>query len=77
MNPPKVGSIITYRFQELTLDGVPRLVVSERYSSGRLIRLQFRFPSFVGEAIDKDEPKDAEIPAKNQAKPEASPGDKI
>lgn len=22
--PPKVGSIITYRFQELTMDGVPR-----------------------------------------------------
>jgi DNA ligase-1 len=24
-NPPKIGSIITYRFQELTRDGVPRL----------------------------------------------------
>jgi DNA ligase-1 len=24
--PPKVGAIITYRFQELTKDGVPRLV---------------------------------------------------
>lgn len=23
-NPPKVGTIITYRFQELTKDGVPR-----------------------------------------------------
>ena len=22
--PPKIGSIITYRFQEYTLDGVPR-----------------------------------------------------
>ncbi|PAV17191.1 DNA ligase mRNA capping enzyme [Pyrrhoderma noxium] len=43
-NPPKIGSIITYRFQELTNDGVPR------------------FPSFVGEAIDKDEPTDAPIP---------------
>ncbi|KAF8166013.1 hypothetical protein B0H34DRAFT_259419 [Crassisporium funariophilum] len=43
-NPPKVGSIIVYRFQELTRDGVPR------------------FPSFVGLAIDKAEPKDAEIP---------------
>ncbi|TDL17860.1 DNA ligase/mRNA capping enzyme [Rickenella mellea] len=42
--PPKTGSIITYRFQELTSSGVPR------------------FPTFVGEAIDKDEPKDAEVP---------------
>ena len=25
-NPPKVGAIITYRFQELTRDGVPRWV---------------------------------------------------
>ena len=39
--------------------------------------MQFRFPSFIGEAIDKDEPKDAETPARNQAKPEASPGDEI
>ena len=23
-DPPKIGSIITYRFQELTNDGVPR-----------------------------------------------------
>ncbi|KAJ2931053.1 hypothetical protein H1R20_g6035, partial [Candolleomyces eurysporus] len=43
-NPPKIGSIIVYRFQELTRDGVPR------------------FPTFVGEAADKTEPKDAEIP---------------
>ncbi|KAL5520115.1 hypothetical protein ACEPAG_1775 [Sanghuangporus baumii] len=43
-NPPKIGSIITYRFQELTMDGVPR------------------FPSYVGEALDKDEPTDAVIP---------------
>ncbi|KAG6850224.1 hypothetical protein H0H93_016071 [Arthromyces matolae] len=43
-NPPKINAIITYRFQELTRDGVPR------------------FPSYVGEAVDKDEPKDAEIP---------------
>lgn len=43
-NPPKIGAIVTYRFQELTKDGVPR------------------FPSYIGEAIDKDEPKDAEVP---------------
>lgn len=42
--PPKIGAIITYRFQELTRDGVPR------------------FPSYIGEAVDKDKPKDAEIP---------------
>ncbi|KJA20927.1 hypothetical protein HYPSUDRAFT_42528 [Hypholoma sublateritium FD-334 SS-4] len=47
--PPAVGSIITYRFQELTRDGVPR------------------FPSYIGVAIDKDEPKDAEIPAHRKA----------
>lgn len=40
-NPPKIGSIITYRFQELTRDLVPR------------------FPSFIGEAVDKDKAKDA------------------
>ncbi|KAJ7100628.1 DNA ligase/mRNA capping enzyme [Mycena belliarum] len=43
-SPPKVGSIIVYRFQELTRDGVPR------------------FPSFIGEAIDKKKAKDAVIP---------------
>ncbi|EJD50726.1 DNA ligase/mRNA capping enzyme [Auricularia subglabra TFB-10046 SS5] len=42
-NAPKVGSIIVYRFQELTRDGVPR------------------FPTFVGEAADKTEPKDADL----------------
>ncbi|KAI8621317.1 hypothetical protein BC830DRAFT_277038 [Chytriomyces sp. MP71] len=41
--PPKVGVIVTYRFQELTLDGVPR------------------FPSFVGERLDADKPKDAVV----------------
>lgn len=52
-NPPKVGAIITYRFQELTKDGVPR------------------FPSYICDAIDKDEPRDAEIPdhRKGGAKP--------
>ncbi|KZT30991.1 DNA ligase/mRNA capping enzyme [Neolentinus lepideus HHB14362 ss-1] len=48
--PPKVGSIITYRFQELTKDGVPR------------------FPTFVGEAVDKAEPKDAEVPDSRRVK---------
>ncbi|KAF9477620.1 DNA ligase/mRNA capping enzyme [Pholiota conissans] len=47
--PPPIGSIITYRFQELTRDGVPR------------------FPSFIGVAIDKDVPKDAEIPEHRKA----------
>ncbi|KAF7303756.1 SWIM-type domain-containing protein [Mycena indigotica] len=44
-DPPKIGRIIVYRFQELTRDGVPR------------------FPTFVGEAIDKKKAKDADIPA--------------
>ncbi|KAG5652748.1 hypothetical protein H0H81_003889 [Sphagnurus paluster] len=48
-HPPKIGTIITYRFQELTRDGVPR------------------FPSYLGEAADKDKPKDAKVVAK--AKP--------
>ncbi|KIK57446.1 hypothetical protein GYMLUDRAFT_46330 [Collybiopsis luxurians FD-317 M1] len=43
-NPPKIGTIIVYRFQELTKDGVPR------------------FPTFLGEAADKMEPKDAIVP---------------
>ncbi|KAH9482076.1 DNA ligase [Psilocybe cubensis] len=47
--PPKIGSIITYRFQELTRDGVPR------------------FPSYIGLAVDKDRPKDAEIPEHRKA----------
>ncbi|EJC98107.1 DNA ligase/mRNA capping enzyme [Fomitiporia mediterranea MF3/22] len=47
--PPKICSIITYRFQELTLDGVPR------------------FPSFIGEALDKDKPTDAVIPYAKKA----------
>ncbi|KAL1659539.1 hypothetical protein GGF50DRAFT_107403 [Schizophyllum commune] len=48
--PPKVGSVITYRFQELTKDGVPR------------------FPSFVGEAIDKTEANDAPVAAAAKSK---------
>ncbi|KAJ3554647.1 hypothetical protein NP233_g12374 [Leucocoprinus birnbaumii] len=43
-NPPAIGAIIVYKFQELTKDRVPR------------------FPTFVGIAADKDQPKDAEIP---------------
>jgi DNA ligase-1 len=29
-NPPKIGAIITYRFQELTRDGVPRFVLLKK-----------------------------------------------
>jgi hypothetical protein len=36
-NPPRVGAIITYRFQELTKDGVPRY---ERFNSGHLSRAE-------------------------------------
>ncbi|QRV78606.1 ATP-dependent DNA ligase [Ceratobasidium sp. AG-Ba] len=45
-SPPKIGEIVTYRFQELTRDGVPRQA----------------FPSFVGVCIDKDKPTDAPVP---------------
>ncbi|TEB32134.1 nucleic acid-binding protein [Coprinellus micaceus] len=48
-NPPKIGSIIVYRFLELTRDGV------------------LRFPTFVGEAADKTEPKGAEVSAARKA----------
>lgn len=41
--PPKIGSIVVYKFQELSKSGTPR------------------FPVYVGDAIDKTEPKDAEI----------------
>lgn len=77
MNPPKIGSIITYRFQELTLDGVPRCVI-ENEKKRILIywaRVQYRFPSFVGEAVDKDEPKDADIPSRKEVEPEDELGD--
>ncbi|KAL7416590.1 hypothetical protein BDY24DRAFT_377587 [Mrakia frigida] len=47
--PPAIGSIVRYRFFELSKDGIPR------------------FPTFVGEAIDKDAPKDAEVPDKRRA----------
>lgn len=40
-NPPKVGSIIVYRFQELTRDGVPRYV----YFFMRKFNLTPRLPS--------------------------------
>ncbi|KAH8806962.1 hypothetical protein DL96DRAFT_1473623, partial [Flagelloscypha sp. PMI_526] len=53
--PPKKGTIITYRFQEITASGMPR------------------FPSYVGEAIDKTGPKDAEIP--EHRKPQSSKDD--
>jgi hypothetical protein len=34
-NPPKVGAIIVYRFQELTRDGVPRFVSVFKYLSSQ------------------------------------------
>ncbi|KAJ3997621.1 hypothetical protein F5050DRAFT_1670921 [Lentinula boryana] len=48
-SPPKIGSIIVYRFQELTKDGVPR------------------FPTYLGEAVDKNKPKDAVVPDHRKA----------
>jgi DNA ligase-1 len=44
--PPEVGAIITFRYQELSDDGVPR------------------FPSYVGERIDADQPSAREPPKK-------------
>ncbi|CAG8762026.1 6078_t:CDS:2, partial [Dentiscutata heterogama] len=41
--PPKIGSIIVYRCQELSDSGSPR------------------FPTFVGVAADKTEPKDPDF----------------
>ena len=70
-NPPKIGSIITYRFQELTRDGVPRFA-ADTYTNtvmgltGINIR-PCRFPSYIGQPIDKDEPKDAEVPEHRKA----------
>ena len=80
--PPKIGAIIVYRFQELTKSGVPRCVFLVTYFPfcGEitpslpsislalvvfLIHVSFlvdRFPSYVGEAVDKTEAKDAEVP---------------
>ncbi|KAJ3926404.1 MAG: hypothetical protein NXY57DRAFT_1029150, partial [Lentinula lateritia] len=53
-SPPKIGSIIVYRFQELTKDGVPR------------------FPTYLGEAADKTEPKDAVVPDHRKARAKKS-----
>ncbi|TFK33505.1 DNA ligase OB-like domain-containing protein [Crucibulum laeve] len=55
-NPPKIGTIIVYCFQELALSGVPR------------------FPSYISEAVDKTEPKDAEVP--EHRKPGVKPAEK-
>jgi DNA ligase-1 len=57
-SPPKVGSIITFRYQELSDGGVPR------------------FPSYVGEAIDKafeSHPKEKPAPIKLFEKTQKSP----
>lgn len=42
----QIGAIISYRFQEITKDKVPR------------------FPTFVGERIDVNGPKDADVESK-------------
>ncbi|KAG8794282.1 hypothetical protein FRC17_008315, partial [Serendipita sp. 399] len=47
--PPKIGSIVVYKFQELSKGGTPSLQVVSND----------RFPVYVGDAIDKTEPKDA------------------
>lgn len=36
-NPPKVGAIIVYRFQELTRDGVPRFVSIFKYLASQIL----------------------------------------
>jgi DNA ligase-1 len=62
-NPPKIGSIITYRFQELTRDGVPRYGPCLSISPYTLTCSAASFPSYIGEAIDKKRAKDAKLPA--------------
>ncbi|RHZ62883.1 hypothetical protein Glove_334g34 [Diversispora epigaea] len=53
-NPPKIGSIIVYKCQELSDSGNPR------------------FPTFVGVAADKTEPKDPDFGHKKKIKPNKS-----
>lgn len=53
---PQIGAIITYRFQELSQNDVPR------------------FPTFVGERADADEPKDAVVRSAAAREAEASSG---
>ncbi|KDN42082.1 DNA ligase/mRNA capping enzyme [Tilletiaria anomala UBC 951] len=54
--PPKKGSIIKYRFQELSERGIPR------------------HPIFIGECVDKTQPRDAVVAssAYRQREPDAS-----
>jgi DNA ligase-1 len=58
--PPPVGTIVSYSFQELTKDGVPRFP-SYRGSLFVLSCCFFLTSRQPGIAIDKSEPKDAEI----------------
>jgi len=48
----------------LTKDGVPRYAffVASLLFDSRFFFLDCRFPTFVGIAVDKNQPKDAEVP---------------
>jgi hypothetical protein len=42
-NPPKIGSIVVFKYQELTNDGIPRFAAFDRERTDMVI--QFEFPS--------------------------------
>jgi DNA ligase-1 len=63
-----IAAMIAYRFQELTRDGVPRFVTSKQIELVTLMySSHYRFPSYIGEAIDKDKPKDTDVPEHRKA----------
>ena len=66
-NPPKVGSTITYRYQELTKAGVPRFpsYIGER------VDVKISVPSMGGKKAPKKQPKKAT--SAKTAKPSAKP----
>jgi len=57
-NPPKVGTIIVYKFHDYTKSMVPRYDLPALWMLETNVRSS-RFPTYVGDAIDKTRPKDA------------------
>lgn len=59
----QIGSLICYRFTDLTTAGVSADAPCTLFRADKILQLPLR-PAFVGEAIDKDCPRDAEVRAR-------------